>query len=309
VAVPDFQTIMRPLLELHSDGQEHEIGITRTALAERFELSEQDRSERIPSGRVTTLQNRVGWAATYLYRTGLLERPRRAHYRITPRGEEMLAAYPDRIDLSVLKQFEEFHEFREASREQVEAGSALITEASKTATAEEQIDSGYRELRAALAADLLDRVKEQSWDFFEQLVLRVLRKMGYGGPEGSIERLGGHGGDEGVDGVIREDALGLELIYIQAKSWQEKTVGRPEIQQFIGALHGKQAGKGIFITTSKFSPEAEEYAKGVASRVVLIDGRQLAELMIEHGVGVTTRETYKIKEVDISYFSSEEEAG
>jgi restriction system protein len=303
--VPDFQTIMRPLLANHSDGEEHEIAITRSNLADHFELSPEDRTERIPSGRVTTLQNRVGWAATYLFRAGLLERPRRAHYRITERGKEMLEQHPDRIDLSVLKQFEEFEEFRRS--DSPGSGAAATPEGLTvdSATAEERIDAGYRELRAALSADLLDRVREQSWEFFERLVLEVLRAMGYGGPEGAVERLGGHGSDEGIDGVIREDALGLELIYVQAKSWQG-AVGRPDIQRFIGALHGQQATKGIFITTSKFSSEAREYAKTVASRIILLDGRQLAELMIDHDVGVGTRETYELKEVDLSYFAPEE---
>lgn len=306
MAVPDFQTIMRPLLAYHADSENHEIAATRSALADEFGLSNEDRAERIPSGRVTTLQNRVGWAAMYLFRAGLLERPRRAHYRITPRGEDVLKAHPDRIDLGVLKQFDEFEEFRQAGKsgpakeEPQDVGSAEVE------TAEERIDAGYQELRTALIADLLDRVKEEDWDFFERLVLKVLRAMGYGGPEGAIERLGGHGSDGGVDGVIREDTLGLELIYIQVKAWQDKTVGRPDIQQFIGALHGRQANKGIFITTSKFSPEARVYADGVSSRVILIDGPQLAELMIDHDVGVTTRDTYEIKEVDLSYFAPEE---
>jgi restriction system protein len=303
--VPDFQTFMRPLLAHHEDGEEHEIGTTRSALADEFGLSDEDRAERIPSGRVTTLQNRVGWAATYLFRAGLLERPRRAHYRITARGKETLNEHPERIDLAVLRQFEEFEEVRKAGKsgaaeETSDEGSAEVE------TAEERIDAGYQELRSALIADLLDRVREGDWDSFERLVLKVLRAMGYGGPEGAIERLGGHGSDGGVDGVIREDALGLELIYIQAKAWQDRTVGRPDIQQFIGALHGRQANKGIFITTSKFSPEAQEYADGVSSRVILIDGPRLAELMIDHNVGVTTRDTYEIKEVDLSYFAPEE---
>ncbi|HET9592995.1 MAG TPA: restriction endonuclease, partial [Solirubrobacterales bacterium] len=280
------------------------LAATRTGLADHFNLTEEDRAERIPSGRVTTLQNRVGWAAMYLFRAGLLERPRRAHYRITERGHEMLSQHPDRIDLSVLNQFEEFAEFRKPSTSGLpsEEGEQVDTD---SATAEERIDVGYRELRGALVADLLDRVREQSWEFFERLVLEVLKAMGYGGPEGAVERLGGQGGDEGVDGVIREDPLGLELIYIQAKSWAN-TVGRPEIQQFIGALQGKQASKGIFITTSKFSDEALAYARSVAVRVILIDGRRLAELMIDHNVGVNTRETYELKEVDLSYFLPEE---
>lgn len=303
--VPDFQTIMRPLLTLHADGQEHEVAATRTGVADHFDLSPEDRAERIPSGRVTTLQNRVGWAAMYLFRAGLLERPRRAHYKITERGREMLKQHPERIDLSVLKQFEEFEEFRKTGKSPA-AEKTSVAGAAEAETAEERIDAGYQELRSALIADLLDRVREEDWDFFERLVLKVLRSMGYGGPEGAIERLGGHGSDGGVDGVIREDPLGLELIYIQAKAWQDKTVGRPEIQQFIGALHGRQANKGIFLTTSKFSPEARDYAAGVSSRVILIDGSRLAELMIDHNVGVTTRDAYEIKEVDLSYFAPEE---
>jgi restriction system protein len=303
MAVPDFQTFMRPLLAYHADGEEHEIAATRAALADHFELSEDDRAERIPSGRVTYLQNRVGWAATYLF--SLLERPRRAHYRITARGRAVLEQQPELVDLAVLRQFEEFVEFLSGSGSNSASGSTQEPVGAETATAEERVDAGYRELRGALAADLLDRVREQSWEFFERLVLEVLKAMGYGGPEGAVERLGGHGGDEGVDGVIREDPLGLELIYIQAKSW-ESTVGRPDIQQFIGALQGKQASKGIFITTSKFSDDALAYARSVAVRVILIDGRRLAELMIDHNVGVNTRETYELKEVDLSYFSPEE---
>jgi restriction system protein len=306
MSVPDFQTIMRPLLAHHADGEEHEIADTRLALADEFGLSEEERAERIPSGRVTYLQNRVGWAAMYLFRAGLLQRPRRAHYRITARGNEMLEAHPERIDLSVLKQFEEFEEFRQAGGSGSTKTEPQEVSPAETETATERIDSGYQELRTALIADLLDRIREEDWDFFERLVLKVLRAMGYGGPEGAIERLGGHGSDGGVDGVIREDTLGLELIYIQVKAWQDKTVGRPDIQQFIGALHGRQANKGIFITTSKFSPEAKAYADGVSSRVILIDGPRLAELMIDHDVGVTTRDTYEIKEVDVSYFEPEE---
>lgn len=305
MAVPDFQTIMRPLLAFHADGEEHEVATTRGLVADFFDLSPEEQAERIPSGRVTTLQNRVGWATTYLLRAGMLERPRRAHYRITPRGKETLAKHPERVDLSVLNQFEEFQDFRRTESEGSRAPIATEPSATESATAEERIDAGYRELRAALSADLLDRVREQSWEFFERLVLEVLRAMGYGGPEGAVERLGGHGSDGGVDGVIRQDALGLELIYVQAKSW-EKPVGRQELQGFIGALHGKQASKGIFITTSRFTPEAQAYVETVTSRVILIDGRRLAELMIDHGVGVNTREAYELKEVDLSYFLPEE---
>jgi restriction system protein len=217
----------------------------------------------------------------------------------------MLLEHPERVDLSVLKQFDEFEEFRQS---EPASGAAVASSeiSSEGATAEERIDAGSRELRSALSADLLERVREGSWEFFEQLVLDVLKAMGYGGPEGSVERLGGHGGDEGVDGVIREDALGLDLIYVQAKSWQG-TVGRPDIQKFFGALHGKRAGKGVFITTSQFSSEAREYAQGVTPRVILVDGRQLAELMIDHNVGVTVRQVFEVKGVNLDYFTAGEE--
>ncbi len=298
MAVPDFQTLMRPLLGLTEDGAAHSISDLRSAIAEQFALSEEDMSERIPSGRVTTLQNRVGWAATYLYRCGLLERPQRAHYRITDRGQRVLRDNPERVDLDVLKQFEEFAEFRQ--RSSGDEAPPQVASASESETAEERMDRADRELRSALAAEVLDRVRDQSWQFFEDLVLDVLRKTGYGGPRGAVERLGASG-DQGVDGVIREDALGLDLIYVQAKFWAN-TVGRPEIQRFYGALHGQRATKGIFITTSTFSPEATEYADSVTPRVILIDGRQLAELMIEHGVGVSVQHAYEVKRVDLDYF-------
>lgn len=184
MAVPDFQTIMRPLLALHVDGQEHEIATTRSVLADHFDLSPADRQERTPSGSVSTLQNRVGWAATYLFRAGLLERPRRAHYRITDRGRAMLAEHPERVDLSVLKQFEEFGQFRDRGTSNSASGDETGLEQS-SATAEEQIDAGYRELRAALAADLVDRVREQSWEFFERLVFGGSPGHGVWGPRRS----------------------------------------------------------------------------------------------------------------------------
>lgn len=307
--VPDFQTLMRPLLASTEDGAEHNIADLRDTLAFEFALSEDDLAERIPSGRVTTMQNRVGWAATYLYRCKLIDRPKRAHYRITERGREVLAKNPERVDLSVLEQFEEFEEFRKRSSsspktDQKNAPSAPTTELS--VTPEEQIDSAYGELRAALATEVLDRVREQSWQFFEDLVLDVLQSMGYGGPHGDSQRLG-RSGDEGIDGVIREDALGLDLIYVQAKRWTNN-VQRPDIQRFFGALHGQRATKGVFISTSDFSPQAREYADGVSPRVILVDGRQLAELMIDNDVGVTVEKAYEVKRLDLDYFIEGEEA-
>lgn len=297
---------MRPLVALTEDGEPHPISDLRDSLAEQFDLSEDDLAERIPSGRVTTMQNRVGWAATYLNRCGLLERPQRAHYRITERGREVLAANPERVDLNVLRQFEEFDEFRRRSRPETPTGEVQTQLATDDPeTPEEQMEDAYREIRAALAAEVLDRVREHSWQFFEDLVVDVLRAMGYGGPRGASERLG-RSGDEGVDGVIREDALGLDLIYVQAKKWGNN-VQRPDIQRFYGALHGQRATKGVFITTSDFSPQAREYAEGVTPRVILVNGRQLAELMMDHGVGVTVQHAYEVKRLDLDYFASDED--
>ena len=297
---------MRPLLALTEDGDAHPIADLRRSLAEEFELTEADLAERIPSGRVTTIQNRVGWAATYLYRCGLFERPQRAHYRISQRGRDVLAANPDRVDLDVLRQFPEFEEFRQRSARRPSEPGRLQPSGDESDTPEEQMETAYGELRSALAAEVLDRVREQSWQFFEDLVLDVLRATGYGGPRGATERLG-RSGDEGVDGVIREDALGLDLIYVQAKKWANN-VQRPDIQRFFGALHGQGATKGVFITTSDFSPQAREYASTVTPRVILVNGQQLAELMIDHGVGVSVEHAYEVKRLDLDYFTSDEAA-
>ncbi len=306
--MPDFQSLMRPLLASLQDGDERSIKAVRAALADKFELSEQDLEEKIPSGRAKTFQNRVGWATTYLLRTGLLERPKRGSYRISDRGREVLEKNPDRVDLKVLSQFQEFHDFRQsAPAAPKDNGGEREDEVDENQTPEERVDAAHLELRRALVADLLDRIQDQSPDFFEQLVLDVLRAMGYGGRSGDSATRLGKSGDEGVDGVIREDELGLDLIYVQAKKWQN-VVGRPEIQKFYGALHGQRATKGIFITTSSYSKEAMDYAQSVTPlRIILIDGRELARLMIDFGVGVAVMRAYELKRVDLDYFVTDEE--
>jgi restriction system protein len=306
MAVPDFQTIMRPLLVTLDDGQDHAITAVRARLATEFNLTEEELEEQIPSGRAKTFANRVGWATTHLYRCGLIARPKRSVYRITDRGRDVLKDNPSRVDLKVLGQFPELKEFRQSKVAGDGAGidpAAVATSVGATSeqTPEEQIASAYTELRSALAADLLDRISDKSPEFFEQLVLDVLHAMGYGGRrEDSVRRLG-KSGDEGVDGVIREDELGLDLIYVQAKKWSNP-VGRPEIQKFFGALHGQRANKGVFITTSTFTSEAVMYADSVTPRVILVDGKELARLMINHGVGVTVARSYDLKRVDLDYF-------
>jgi restriction system protein len=307
MAVPDFQTLMRPLLAAVADGTARPIGEVRGELAQEFGLSPEDLAEELPSGRAKAFPNRVAWAATYLYQCGLLERPKRSVYGITDRGRDVLGRYPDRVDLKVLSQFPELAEFRQGRSGSGGAGpvSSVDVDTAEQQTPEERIGSAYREQRAALAAEVLERVSQLSPDFFEQLVLDVLSGMGYGGEsEGAALRLG-KTGDEGVDGVIREDRLGLDQIYVQAKKWKNP-VGRPEIQKFFGALHGQRATKGVFITTSTFSPGAVEFADDVTPRIRLVDGKELADLMIAYDVGVSVDRTYRLKRLDSDYFTTDE---
>jgi restriction system protein len=300
---------MRPLLVVLADGTERPVQAIRATLAEQFALTDEDLEERLPSGRTKTYVNRVAWALAHLKGAVLIESPRRGVYVVTERGRQILAetSETERVDLRVLNAFEEYQHFRSPEND-VDATttpqSSALTEA-VTGTPTERMESASRELRSALAADVLDRVREQLPDFFEQLVLDVLQAIGYGGlRDDAAERLG-RGGDGGVDGVIREDKLGLDLIYVQAKRWSN-TVGRPDIQQFVGALNGQRANKGVFITTSNFSREARDYADSVNPRVVLVDGKELAELMIDHDVGVTIESTYRIRRVDLDYFGVED---
>lgn len=301
MAVPDFQTIMRPLLEEYAADQERPIADVRSQLARRFNLTEEELAERLPSGTAKTFDNRVGWAATYLYRCGLLSRPRRSVYRITERGREVLAAHPERVDLSVLSSFPEFEEFRSAKGH---GKKKPLTLTIVQETPEERIETAYQELRQALVAELHERILAMPPTSFEDLVLDVLHAMGYGdGTEDSRLRTGASG-DAGIDGVIREDRLGLDVVYVQAKRWQAN-VGRPVVQAFVGALQGARASKGIIFTASAFSGEAHTYVANVSPRVVLIDGDRLAELMIDHKVGVTDRETYAVQRVDGDYFGED----
>ncbi len=303
MAIPDFQTLMRPLLEAYSSGSERLISDVRRDLAAQFHLTDEELAERLPSGLARTFDNRVGWAATYLYRTGLLTRPRRAVYQITERGRDLLVAHRERIDLAILAQFPELAEFRKPGIPR-RRGVAVVPVSEETATPEERIENAYQELRQALAVELLERVHTMPPSSFEDLVLDVLHAMGYGdGTEDARLRTGGVG-DRGIDGVIREDRLGLDLVYVQAKRW-EATVGRPAVQGFVGALQGARATKGIMFTASAFSPEARDFAAGVSPRVILIDGERLVGLMMDYNVGVTMREAYEVKRVDGDYFGED----
>jgi len=300
MAVPGFESLMLPLLRLAADGQEHSLAQARERLAAEFNLSPADLAELVPSGRQSRFVNRVAWAKVYLCQAGLLVSPRSGHFQISDRGKEVLKAPPPRIDIGFLKQYPEFREFRRR-KGQAPEGPATATSEAEVETPEETLEAAHHKMTAGLAAELLERVKAASAEFFERLVVELLLKMGYGGSRADAGHAVGKSGDEGIDGVINEDRLGLDTVYLQAKKW-DGTVGRPEVQKFVGALHGKRARKGVFITTGTFSAEAVSYVQGIEPKVVLIDGRRLAELMIDFDVGVTTVRTYAVKRVDSDYF-------
>ena len=295
--IPDYQSIMLPLLALVADEKEHTLREAIEALGRTFKLSESEQKELLPSGRQRTFENRVGWARTYLRKAGLVDAPRRGVLQITQRGKSVLKKKPAAIDVKYLEQFEEFNDFK-ALRRDTEQAPELPT---PTGTPEETFESAYQKLRLDLAGELLRTVKTCSPEFFERLVVDVLVAMGYGGTRKDAGQAIGRSGDDGIDGIIKEDRLGLDIIYIQAKRW-EGSVGRPEIQKFAGALQGHRAKKGVFITSSAFSKDATEYVSRIDSKIVLIDGQTLAGLMIDHGVGVATLATYDVKKVDGDYF-------
>lgn len=302
--IPDFQTIMRPLLEHLNDGREHANADTLGALASHFNLTENEREQLLPSGRQGLFINRVAWAKSHLKAAGLIESPKRGFYKIAPRGREVLGMNPIRVDLRLLKRFPEYIEFRKAKRELDSSQQDTALESAGETdqlTPEEQIEYGNQRVREQLAADLLDRLKAGSPNFFEKVVVELLVAMGYGGSRQDAGQTVGRAADGGIDGVIKEDRLGLDVLYIQAKRWNG-VVGRPEIQKFAGALQGQRAKKGVFITTSDFTKEAVDYAAMIDSRIVLISGSRLANLMIDHGIGVTTVASYEVKRIDSDYF-------
>lgn len=303
MGIPDYQSVMLPLLQLIADGQEHRFREAINELADTFKLTEEDRKETLPSGGLL-FDNRVGWARTYLKKAGLISSPRRLFIQITERGKKVLNQNPKKIDVKLLQQFPEFLEFQAPKKAGKAEAIADLHEESND-TPEELLAGGYLRLRKQLESDLLERVKSCAPDFFERMVVRLLTAMGYGGSLADAGKAIGKSGDGGIDGVIKEDKLGLDLLFIQAKKWDDSTVGRPEIQKFVGALYGRKAKKGIFITTSVFSRDAKDYVDGLESRVILIDGRQLAELMFDHGIGVSTANSYVVKRIDSDFFDDE----
>lgn len=296
MAIPDFQTIILPLLRFCADGKEHANQEALDALATEFGLTNDERKKLLPSGQQRVFDNRVAWARAHMKMALLIENPRRGIFRITGRGKFILEQSPPSIDLKFLRQFSEYVD----AREKPKSDSSTVT-AEEAQTPEEQIEQAYETLRENLAGELLQQLKSASPSFFEKVVVDVLVRMGYGGSLKDAGQAIGRSGDEGIDGVINEDRLGLDSIYIQAKRW-EGTVSRPEIQKFAGALQGKRATKGVFITTSDFSEGSRDFASNISSKIILIDGKQLADLMIEYGVGVSTIVTYELKKLDSDFF-------
>lgn len=304
MAIPDFQTLMQPLLEFAKDGESHTLAEARRHLASAFSLTQNELEELLPSGRQRRFDNRVAWAKVYLEQAGLLQSPKRGQFVITPEGKEFLPQSPQKITITVLDQFEKFRAFRDSSRSGKEVKETASTVQESEETPEELLEQSFQRIQEELAVSVLEQVKNCSPSFFENLVVELLLKMGYGRNRVEAGRAIGKSGDEGIDGIISEDRLGLEAIYIQAKRWAG-TVGRPEIQKFVGALHGKRARKGVFITTGTFSSDARDYVSHIDPRVVLIDGVQLAEYMIELNLGVSVKAAYEVKRIDSDFFAEE----
>lgn len=298
--IPDYQTIMLPLLKAAQDGAEHTMRSTVERLAVEFRLTQEEQTELLPSGQQAIFTNRVAWARFYLKKAGLIDSPRRGSLKITERGLSVLKTPPITIDNKFLDQYQEFKEFRESSKSPQSEGTDTSTE-EELQTPEENLEQAHQRIRSELAQEILQKILGCSPAFFEYLVVELLVKMGYGGSRKDAGERVGQSGDGGIDGIIKEDRLGLDTIYIQAKRWQG-TVGRPEIQKFVGALSGQRAKKGVFISTSRFTAEATEYVSLIETKVVLIDGEKLASLMMDFDVGVSTQATYVIKKIDSDYF-------
>ncbi|MDO8434385.1 MAG: restriction endonuclease [Candidatus Binatus sp.] len=307
MAIPDFQTLMLPVLKT-AGSDEVSIGDVITKLADDFKLSEDERNQMLPSGHQTTLANRIGWAKPYLAKAGLLEATKRGYFRITNLGSGVLSAPPSRIDISFLRQYPKFEEFRSGERnvdgEKIEQAVAVLEQSSQTP--DELLRATHQEIEKSLQTDLLDRVIAAPPSFFETLIVSVLMAMGYGGFRDEAGRAIGKTGDGGLDGVIDQDPLGLDRVYVQAKRYKrDLAVSEPEIRGFAGSLESVKATKGVFVTTSYFTAPASAFVEKIARRIVLIDGHHLARLMVKYNVGVRIEETLHIKKIDEDYFVSD----
>jgi len=307
MAIPDFQSFFYPILKLVSDKKEHSLNEVREYLTRHFSLTEEDKAERVPSGAQTKFDNRIYWTKSYFSKAKLIENTKRSHFRITERGLNFLQNFTSEITINDLKTISEFREFSEGtSSVSGEDKPNLITEshiALGIKTPLEKLEENYQHITHELASELLERIRSNTWQFFEDLVIDLMVKMGYGGSRNKAGESIKRTSDEGIDGIINEDKLGLDVIYLQAKMWKTDTpIGRPEIHKFVGALHGQRAKKGVFITTSSFSKGAIDYVKAIDPKVILIDGETLTNLMIEYNVGTTTTQTFQVKKIDMDYF-------
>ncbi len=299
MAIPSYEEMMLPLLTFARDRKEHSLGEALNHIKEEFDLNIEDSSVKLKSGRQTVVENRAGWARTYLKKAGLLESPQRGLFIITERGLQVLRDNPSEITDKYLMQFTEFQDFQKSHKKQKPG-----TDVNKSKTPMEMLEEGYETLRSTLADDLLSNIAKCSPSFFENLVVELLVAMGYGGSINDAGQTVGKSGDGGIDGIIKEDKLGLDVVYIQAKRWGAP-VGAREIRNFVGALAGQKANKGVFITTSNFSKEAKDYVQNIQQKVILLDGQQLAQLMIDYDIGVSLEKKYQIKRVDHDYFESQ----
>ncbi len=302
MAIPDFQTVMLPLLKHLADGKEYPNREVLDALANEFGLTDEERKKLLPSGQDYVFRNRVAWARTHMKAAGLINNPKRGIFVITKAGRDLLATKPEKINLKVLNTYEAYQQFRSKHKPKQKPEEIEPENEEEIKTPEEQIEEAYETIRDSLAEQILEQLKGASSTFFEKVVVEVLVKMGYGGTRKDAGQAIGSSGDEGIDGIIKEDRLGLDIIYIQAKKW-EKTVSRPEVQKFAGALQGKRARKGIFITTSEFSKGAYEYVATIDSKIILVDGKGLAQMMMDFNVGVSTEATYELKKIDSDYYA------
>lgn len=304
MSIPDFQNVMIPVLRVFGDGGEHHVRDVTALIADQLGLTAEGRAELLPSGHETRIHNRVDWAAYYMKQAGLLEGGGRAILVLTPRGRDLLDSGLNRLSSKALEQFPEFLAFKSRSRGPTQHTGIESKSPSLDESPEERLESAWEELRAGLAQELLERMKAVSASFFERLVVDLLVKMGYGGTYADAAEVVGRSGDGGIDGVIKQDRLGLDAVYVQAKRW-DGPVGRPVIQAFAGGLDGRQATKGVMITTSPYTTEARAFVEHIPKRIVLIDGQTLARYMMEFGVGVATARTYDVKRVDLDYYEEE----
>ena len=306
MAVPDYQSLMLPLLR-YAGKLSEEISTANAidALAKEFNLTPDDLAEMLPSGSQSTFVNRVGWATTYMKKADLLKSTRRGFFQITQQGKELLSANPSKININLLQQYPQFQEFQNLRG--TRSGTPVIQNDTglqiSGETPSEALENAYENLRTELAGELLGKLKNVDPTHFESIVVELLVKMGYGGSRLDAGKAIGKTGDGGIDGIIKEDKLGLDAVYIQAKRWDTNPVGRPDVMQFAGALQAKHANKGIFITTSRFTDDASTYVSQIGSKIVLINGTQLADLMIDHDVGVSTIAIYPIKKIDSDFFN------